>query len=63
MEWIKCSEQMPPECTMVLGRVDGDYDFVNMLGGHLKVFRMGRWQSIPGAEITHWIFLPKLPSE
>ncbi|EOC1212835.1 DUF551 domain-containing protein [Cronobacter sakazakii] len=62
-KWIKCSERMPPECTMVLGRVDDDYDFVNLLGGHLNIFSMGEWRIVPGAEITHWMPLPAPPAE
>ena len=61
--WIKCSERMPPEYTMVLGRVDGDYEFVNLLGGHLKIFIMDEWRIVPGAKITHWQPLPEPPQE
>lgn len=61
--WIKCSERMPPEATMVLGRCDNDYDFVNLLGGKLKIFCMGEWRVLPGAEITHWQPLPPAPKQ
>nr|DAF10805.1 MAG TPA: Protein of unknown function (DUF551) [Caudoviricetes sp.] len=62
-QWIPCSERMPPEATMVLGRCDNDYDFVNLLGGHLKIFCMGEWRILPGAVVTHWMPLPAAPQE
>ena len=62
-QWIPCSERLPPEATMVLGRCDNDYDFVNLLGGHLKIFCMGEWRILPGAEITHWMPLPAAPQQ
>lgn len=62
-DWIKCSERMPPACVVVLGRVDDDFEFINFLGGHLKIFDMGEWRVIPGAKITHWQPLPEPPQE
>lgn len=59
--WVACSERMPPEATMVLGRCDNDYDFVNLLGGELKIFCMGEWRVLPGAQVTHWQPLPAAP--
>ncbi|MDK9607087.1 DUF551 domain-containing protein [Lelliottia wanjuensis] len=61
--WVACSERMPPEATMVLGRCDNDYDFVNLLGGELKIFCMGEWRVLPGAQVTHWQPLPAAPQQ
>lgn len=61
--WIKCSDEMPPTAKMVLVRCDNDYDFGNFLGGELKIFCMGEWRVLPGANITHWMPLPPPPTE
>lgn len=61
--WIKCSDELPREMQMVLCACDGDYEIGMNFEGLIKVFSMGAWIVIPGAEVTHWMKLPELPND
>ncbi|MBJ8369094.1 DUF551 domain-containing protein [Citrobacter cronae] len=60
MEWIKCSERMPSECSDVIVSDGHDIGFMWFGGGRWDSWHPGNSVSL---QITHWMPLPEPPTE
>ena len=61
MEWIKCSDKLPPKCIYVIACTDDGDMWIAFLSNRMTWDDGDFFDSIPG--ITHWMPLQKPPSE